>query len=72
MCMCGDTQCWSCGPAQGNYRCPICNEWADNGCEHIDEDTGDIKPEFLKEAEERNRAEAEFEAQFIDEYYMPF
>lgn len=69
MCMCGDTQCWSCGPAQGNYRCPVCNEWADNGCEHIDEATGEIKPELLKEAEERF-TECEFE--FIHEDDMPF
>ena len=52
-CMCGDTQCWSCGPAQGNFRCPICNEWADNGCEHLDEESGGVKPEFEQLAEER-------------------
>lgn len=33
MCMCGDTYCWSCGPAQGNSRCEICGNWsADGGC----------------------------------------
>ncbi len=33
-CMCGDTYCWSCGPAQGNYKCPICGRWSeDGGCE---------------------------------------
>jgi len=36
-CMCGDTQCPSCGPAQGNYRCPACHTWADDGCECSDE-----------------------------------
>ena len=36
-CMCGDTQCPSCGPAQGNSRCPACRTWADDGCECSDE-----------------------------------
>jgi len=31
-CMCGDTHCHSCGPAQGNFQCGFCNEWADDGC----------------------------------------
>lgn len=26
-CMCGDIQCNSCGPAQGNYRCSRCGMW---------------------------------------------
>tara|TARA_Y100000310_G_scaffold111606_1_gene109984 strand:- start:1833 stop:2147 length:315 start_codon:yes stop_codon:yes gene_type:complete len=30
-CMCGDTQCPSCGPAQGNSRCPACGVWDDDG-----------------------------------------
>jgi len=34
--MCGDTQCPSCGPAQGNYKCPICGAWADDCCEHFE------------------------------------
>lgn len=35
MCMCGDTYCRSCGPAQGNVRCPICGVWSfDGGCEN--------------------------------------
>tara|TARA_Y100000310_G_C20626084_1_gene785969 strand:+ start:130 stop:492 length:363 start_codon:yes stop_codon:yes gene_type:complete len=29
--MCGDTQCPSCGPAQGNNRCPNCGKWDDEG-----------------------------------------
>jgi len=32
-CLCGDTQCPSCGPAQGNHQC-ICGEWADSHAEH--------------------------------------
>lgn len=34
-CMCGDYCCPSCGPAQGNWRCPICREWASEGCDHM-------------------------------------
>lgn len=33
-CMCGDTQCSSCGPAQGNGKCPACGEWQDDHAEH--------------------------------------
>jgi hypothetical protein len=51
-CMCGDTHCSSCGPAQGNSRCPICRAWADDGCEHFDEETGELKPEFHAKAAE--------------------
>jgi len=33
-CMCGDTYCGSCGPAQGNNRCPNCGKWdLDGGCD---------------------------------------
>ena len=35
MCMCGDIRCWSCGPAQGNHKCPVCGKWDDEGgCEY--------------------------------------
>ena len=27
-CMCGDLQCYSCGPAQGNDYCPYCGIWS--------------------------------------------
>lgn len=30
-CMCGDLYCPSCGPAQGNSKCPICGVWTDEG-----------------------------------------
>lgn len=30
-CLCGDTQCSSCGPAQGNYRCTNCGKWTEDG-----------------------------------------
>lgn len=53
-CMCGDICCPSCGPAQGNWRCPICRVWASEGCDHITED-GNIKPEFEKEAQQREQ-----------------
>ncbi len=32
-CMCGDICCSSCGPAQGNSRCPVCRAWASEGCD---------------------------------------
>ena len=51
-CMCGDPCCWSCGPAQGNSRCPICNEWISEGCAHINEESGELKPEFVQLASE--------------------
>lgn len=36
-CMCGDTYCPSCGPAQGNAKCPWCGCWeADGGCQRPD------------------------------------
>ena len=58
-CMCGDTHCSSCGPAQGNWRCALCGSWADDCCEHIDEETGQYKPEFLQQVQEALQAEAE-------------
>ena len=55
-CMCGDTQCPSCGPAQGNSRCPVCRAWLDDGCEHIAED-GTIVPEFQAAVDAAEAAE---------------
>jgi hypothetical protein len=65
-CMCGDYCCWSCGPAQGNWKCPICGEWASEGCEHIADDDsdllpGDVKPEFKAAAEAAMQREREAE-----------
>ena len=39
MCLCGDTACPSCGPAQGYYRCPVCGLSDDDGegCQTPDE-----------------------------------
>ena len=50
-CMCGDTHCHSCGPAQGNFQCPICRNWADDGCEHLGED-GQILPAFQAQVDQ--------------------
>lgn len=50
-CICGDYCCPSCGPAQGNWRCPICRAWASDGCEHVEDDESQLKPEFRAEAE---------------------
>lgn len=30
-CMCGDTRCFYCGPAQGNHQCEVCGEWTEDG-----------------------------------------
>lgn len=30
-CMCGDTYCRSCGPAQGNSHCEVCGKWTEDG-----------------------------------------
>lgn len=66
-CMCGDTQCPSCGPAQGNVRCPICGAWADDGCEHVGED-GQILPAFQDAADAAEAARAEADQRFAEEY----
>ena len=55
-CMCGDTHCSSCGPAQGNSRCPICNAWLDDCCPHFGED-GQLLPEFEAEAAAREETQ---------------
>lgn len=58
-CMCGDIQCSSCGPAQGNWRCPICRALADSGCEHVDEGGNSIRSEFRVLVEAIVKAEME-------------
>jgi len=65
-CMCGDTHCPSCGPAQGNWRCPICRCWADDGCEHLNDDGSDVKDEFKAAADEAAKQEAEAESLLAD------
>ena len=57
-CMCGDTHCWSCGPAQGNWKCILCGSWADDCCAHLLENGKGYRPEFQAEvlvAEEKER-----------------
>lgn len=68
-CMCGDTQCWSCGPAQGNWKCPICRKWADDGCEHVTDDGSAIRPEFQAEADYHASGDAEADARERDYDY---
>ena len=63
-CMCGDFCCSSCGPAQGNHRCPICREWASDCCEHLDGETGGLKAEFQAEAERIWAAEKAADEQY--------
>lgn len=55
-CMCGDIYCFSCGPAQGNYKCEVCGRWSDEGCE---------KPEEC--AKKSAEMDAAFAA-FVDDY----
>lgn len=62
-CLCGDYCCPSCGPAQGNWRCPLCRAWASEGCPHITEDGQALRPEFEAEAEAKAAAEAAYEAE---------
>jgi len=71
-CMCGDLCCSSCGPAQGNWKCPICGEWATEGCDHIDDETGNLKAVYIPQAEAIVQAEAEWEAAFAQAYPEPF
>lgn len=50
-CMCGDLYCMSCGPAQGNSKCPQCGTWSEDGpCQNP------------RQCELDNAAEAEAEA----------
>jgi hypothetical protein len=62
-CMCGDLCCGSCGPAQGNYRCPICKAWRSEGCKHFD-----LDDKLEKEFEEEARKVEEAERLADDEY----
>ncbi len=62
-CMCGDTCCPSCGPAQGNFKCPICRQWVSEGCEHFDED-GTLKFEFVEIVANMNSAERDADEQY--------
>lgn len=50
-CMCGDICCPSCGPAQGNWKCPICRQWASEGCEHMNDEGDRLKAEFQAQAD---------------------
>lgn len=57
-CMCGDPYCHSCGPAQGNERCPMCGKWsADGGCDDPEKcedrsvEFGDALDRDIREAE---------------------
>jgi hypothetical protein len=56
--MCGDYCCPSCGPAQGNWRCIICNAWASDACEHVSEEGEGYRPGFLALAQTLARQQA--------------
>jgi hypothetical protein len=72
-CMCGDICCPSCGPAQGNGRCPICRAWTSDECEHMADDGDGLKPEFRAEADrlaaEENAADDALEERMAEEYW---
>jgi len=59
-CMCGDLCCPSCGPAQGNWRCPVCRAWASDGC-----DCSEAEMEAAAKAEAA--ADAAYAAQCIED-----
>lgn len=67
-CMCGDYCCSSCGPAQGNWKCPLCREWASEGCTHVYYNFRKkrmmLKAKFKQKAEEIARIEAEADLQY--------
>lgn len=65
-CMCGDLCCWSCGPAQGNERCPICGEWASEGCPHYGKRTGRLLRRYEARARRLAEQEAEQEARLYE------
>jgi len=67
-CMCGDYCCWSCGPAQGNWKCPICGEWASEGCKHIGVRSQKLLKRYEKQAERIAKAEAEAEEKMAKEW----
>jgi hypothetical protein len=67
-CMCGDYCCWSCGPAQGNWKCPICGEWASEGCKHIGVRSGKLLKRYEKQAARIAKAEADAEAKMAAEW----
>lgn len=60
-CMCGDLYCWSCGPAQGNYKCEICGKWDDEGgCDNPEECQKTADEMYTAMAEEEKRLDAEW------------
>lgn len=64
--MCGDIECWSCGPAQGNSKCILCGRWLTSGdCPHANEDGTNYLPEYVEAAELRAREDAEIEAMIV-------
>ena len=67
-CMCGDLQCWSCGPAQGNVRCPLCRAWVDEGCHLHLTPEGEIKPQYRDALRKAEAEERQGEEQMAEEY----
>jgi len=62
-CMCGDIYCHSCGPAQGNHKCPVCGVRSYDGecvdpaaCEKAEREMEDAMVRDLEEADRVARA----------------
>lgn len=66
-CMCGDTHCSSCGPAQGNYKCQVCGKWADDGgCDNpaeCEKKSAEMDEAYAKQEQEWAEMEAKWQAQ---------
>jgi hypothetical protein len=67
-CMCGDYCCPSCGPAQGNWKCPVCGEWASEGCKHIGVRSGKLLKRYEKAAARATKAENEYWEKYAKEF----
>lgn len=69
-CMCGDLYCYSCGPAQGNSKCPACGKWeADGGCDNpaeCEQKLREMDEAWAKQEEEWAEQEAKWEREHID------
>jgi len=66
MCLCGDLYCSSCGPMQGNSKCPVCGAWeADGGCadtEKCQAESDRMDREYAAQEEEEDRLIADYNA----------
>lgn len=67
-CLCGDPYCGSCGPAQGNHKCPSCGRWsADGECDNPSECEENIIKWEMELAEAEAELDKHYEEMMIDE-----